>query len=640
MRKFTVALALTALIGGCGEGQRDEAPPGGFLNTRGAQGASATPDGDDADGGIAGGQDNQSAEDPDGAGGGPGGGDRPGAGDDPENQAGPGDPGAGDAAGEDPIGDDGEDPVDDGDSGDGPEAGGGMGIETELPGLILNGPLNGPIIADAVLVSELSPYEVQGVVTVGNGARLSIEPGTVIRMARGAAIIVGDDDHGGALSAIGTADAPIIFTSASANPQPGDWGLIAFMDKTQDAVTALRHVTVEHAGQPDVYNVAGRRSAAIAIVDSRPAIADCTIRRHQGYGVEFIRAGGANVFQDNHFSDGELAPVAVPAGQWSDIGPQASFGRNGYIEVTGGAVTQTFEAANIAVPWRITGDVVVKGADSPVLHIPPGAELQMGPETSFDIGGDELAGGLIARGTEADPILFTSASIPADPGDWGGIAFRSRALDEASVLEHVTIEYAGGEADVYAGAFLTTAVGIHLARPTITHAAITDSGGAGVEFIGRESGATRFSDNRFAGNAGASIRIPASRSGEIGGALTFEDASDRIEITYGHITRNVTWQAHQVPWRIVSQMPIEVGTAEGATLTVEPGARVETLHAGGGIRVGGNEDEGWYGALHAGGAASGPSCSPPQTEPIRRTATGAASSYARRRGPQSPSSTM
>lgn len=59
-----------------------------------------------------------------------------------------------------------------------------------------------------------------------NGAVLTIEPGTTIKGTGGSALIIEKDAR---LEAEGTADAPIVFTSAQPDPAPGDWGGVVFL---------------------------------------------------------------------------------------------------------------------------------------------------------------------------------------------------------------------------------------------------------------------------------------------------------------------------------------------------------------------------------------------------------------------------
>ena len=54
-----------------------------------------------------------------------------------------------------------------------------------------------------------------------NGAVLTIEPGTLIQGTAGSSLVIEKDSQ---LEAVGTADAPIVFTSTQDSPAAGDWG--------------------------------------------------------------------------------------------------------------------------------------------------------------------------------------------------------------------------------------------------------------------------------------------------------------------------------------------------------------------------------------------------------------------------------
>src|SRR4051812_2609072 len=71
-------------------------------------------------------------------------------------------------------------------------------------------------------------YKLRGLVYVTNGAVLTIEPGTKIvgeTGQRGGLIIT----RNAKISADGTVDKPIVFTSESANPQRGDWAGVVLL---------------------------------------------------------------------------------------------------------------------------------------------------------------------------------------------------------------------------------------------------------------------------------------------------------------------------------------------------------------------------------------------------------------------------
>lgn len=71
-------------------------------------------------------------------------------------------------------------------------------------------------------------YKISGKVYVTSGAKLTIEPGTIIqgeKATRGVLVIT----RGSQIIADGTKEKPIIFTSDDANPQRGDWGGIVVL---------------------------------------------------------------------------------------------------------------------------------------------------------------------------------------------------------------------------------------------------------------------------------------------------------------------------------------------------------------------------------------------------------------------------
>lgn len=101
-------------------------------------------------------------------------------------------------------------------------------------------------------------YVLNGWVYIGNGAQLTIEPGTIIKGDKDskAALIV---ERGGKLIAKGTADAPIIFTSeqAKGSRKPGDWGGIVLCGKAKNNQNEMQiegGPRTKHGGNDDTDN--------------------------------------------------------------------------------------------------------------------------------------------------------------------------------------------------------------------------------------------------------------------------------------------------------------------------------------------------------------------------------------------------
>jgi hypothetical protein len=112
--------------------------------------------------------------------------------------------------------------------------------------------LKGRINADTTLRKANTYILGERVYIVGNHT-LTIEPGTVIKGAVGgadvAALII---TRGSKINAAGTADNPIVFTSASPNPQSGDWGGIVICGKAN-----INTTFTGTGGGPGVFEVEG-----------------------------------------------------------------------------------------------------------------------------------------------------------------------------------------------------------------------------------------------------------------------------------------------------------------------------------------------------------------------------------------------
>jgi hypothetical protein len=140
-------------------------------------------------------------------------------------------------------------------------------------------------------------------------------------------------------------------------------------------------------------------------------------------------------------------------------------------------------------PYVITGNVlVVKGV---TLTIEPGVIVKVNLAKAIQVDGQ-----LIARGTETEPILFTSNHPSPAAGYWAGIKFTDSSIDASydeagnylngSIMQFCTIEYGGGDSPPLkiesASPFISNCVirnnnspGIYVANgsPKIVHSIIT-----------------------------------------------------------------------------------------------------------------------------------------------------------------------
>jgi hypothetical protein len=101
--------------------------------------------------------------------------------------------------------------------------------------------VSGPLEVNTVWRAQDGPFDIADNLTIRGGATLAVEAGTQIFLRAGVNLIV----QQGSLRVLGTAAAPVLFTSqrdrAGDTPAPGDWGQLRFLDGASDAGTRLEH---------------------------------------------------------------------------------------------------------------------------------------------------------------------------------------------------------------------------------------------------------------------------------------------------------------------------------------------------------------------------------------------------------------
>lgn len=132
-----------------------------------------------------------------------------------------------------------------------------------------------------------SPYSIENDLLVPAGVRLTVQPGVKVLFGHGASLIIE-----GEITAQGTAQEPILFTSASENPIDGDWGNLRFV--TADTTPAydesgayvkgsrLEYCVIEFGGMPAKGTSKEYLGGAIHCRKSSPYLRNLTIRHNRG----------------------------------------------------------------------------------------------------------------------------------------------------------------------------------------------------------------------------------------------------------------------------------------------------------------------------------------------------------------------
>lgn len=177
-------------------------------------------------------------------------------------------------------------------------------------------PLSSVGILEGELVTFLTldrtvEYQLRGPFIVRDKAQLTIPEGTVIKADPGSYIAVA---QGGRLNVFGQPYDPVIITSSSENPAPGDWGGIVICGKApiqsgaverseiidifyggtdvEDSSGVLRNIRIEYAGEAG-YNNKKFDGIAFYGVGSITTITQVEVFQSNGNGIKFI-GGNAN----------------------------------------------------------------------------------------------------------------------------------------------------------------------------------------------------------------------------------------------------------------------------------------------------------------------------------------------------------
>lgn len=211
----------------------------------------------------------------------------------------------------------------------------------------------------------------------------------------------------------------------------------------------------------------------------------------------------------------------------------------------------------------VTVNRQVRIRDDATLTIEAGATVVMEADRYLSV----EKGRLLAKGTEKEPILFTSGAATKAPGDWVGILFED-GVSAGTVLEHVKVEYAGSPRSGGKGA-LRIRSQRSAGRIAISNVTIERSEQAAVWSDSDNAGFAKFENNHLKNNKW-SVNVPASVLGSIGGGNTFVDPL----VTWGRVEETVAWPAVDAPI-IVERNVIVGGRTSAAVLTIQPKTRVQ-----------------------------------------------------------------
>jgi len=310
----------------------------------------------------------------------------------------------------------------------------------------------GDLTKDETWAGDGTVHHVTSELTL-RGVTLTLAPCAVVKLDAQVQLTVdGSQATPAKLVSQGTAARPVLITATDATKP---WGSVRgyYVYSTVD----FAYTTLENGGALATNGASlalrgGDDNAVIPVVK----VDHLTISRSAGIGLvlesgaAFV-AGSAEVTIKDSGNDTDNAAVQI-APMAAGTLPHLNLSNNNQnlIRVVANllVVPGDLHLKNVGAPYYFSFDKVrvhVTGG-SPTLTIDPGVELrfddymEVGYMGSGTTTSDEPAT-LIAVGTEAQPIVFTSSKASPAAGDWPGLWL---VLAPGSRLEHVHIDYAGG----------------------------------------------------------------------------------------------------------------------------------------------------------------------------------------------------
>jgi len=379
------------------------------------------------------------------------------------------------------------------------------------------------------------------------GATLTIEPGTIIKMAADAYIVV---KTGGGLIADGTS-APITITSDT--QQKGFWNYIQFQSDAVHAECRLVNCTIEYGGG---YGTADNE--AMIYIENNATVTNSVIRYSASSGVE-IDDDARPTFSSNTITANDRSPVRGYFENAPSIGLGNYTGNSrNYILLNPGTISVNATLVKQTIPYRLTSWNYIEGA---TLTIQPGTVIEMDADSYISV---REGAGLIADGT-TEQITFTGAV--EQKGYWNYMEFTENSSDANSKLINCLIEFGGG----YGTAENEAMIYIYN-NATIKDCIIRNSHANAVEID--DKARPDFTNNTITLCDNSPIYGYFESAPNIGKGQYTGNTKNYINLRAGTIATNSTLLKQDVPYRLESWNYIE-----GGVLTIEAGTILELDNA-------------------------------------------------------------
>jgi len=224
-----------------------------------------------------------------------------------------------------------------------------------------------------------------------------------------------------------------------------------------------------------IVNSAGKYGLYLSGASSLLSVTNSTI----GNGLYLGSGGYIPIITGNTFTNSDNSPPHAGANIITDLLSNNTFNNlssANRIEIVGEQVTRNIQWKKYVAPYVVlsTLNVYKDTTTASTLTIDPGVTVKFAQNTALNIGSGSNKGVLVANGTAALPILFTSNQATPAAGNWYGLNFSGDAAS-TSTLHNIIVEYCGS-----GGVYNNAGITLVSSSPTITNAVIRNSAGSGI----------------------------------------------------------------------------------------------------------------------------------------------------------------
>ncbi len=366
---------------------------------------------------------------------------------------------------------------------------------------------------------DLPDYRVTANVNVN--AELTVNPGVIIEFQQDKLLKI---TTSGMIMAEGTADNHIVFTSANI---PGEIRWTGILVESSDVRNSLSNVDIAWGGSDDIVYSGGWETAALAIgSDSKLKLNNTTISNSGDYGLFVHEKGVLSEFSGNTFENNAGYPVGLYAMQVSSLDQASTFSGNKKDVVV---INKSTLTSDDEVVWNslnnaryhLSGDLAINA----LLRINDGAEFEMEQDVVIEV---NTEGALIAKGTESNEVLFTSANESGQL-HWSGIIIKSS--DARNELDNVHVAWAGSKDNFYYSGWKAVSIGIDdNAKVTITNSTISNGMADGI--YANPNATITLTDLTFNNNQGMPVVLSANLAAEVNEGFQFSDNAQNVVAIY------------------------------------------------------------------------------------------------------------